>query len=542
MDNLYKYVKLFATYSELFQRKHDREVLKEALPTLSLGGLLSILSQITYLEVNNENVKRLFKDYFSVFEKEFLGSEENKKIKLEKIDNYVLYSPQGLLSVWKWLLAYGDKNKLTEDINIDKGIFEVIYLCLIVSDYLYEKDPGNIKYEMVRNKAFNQNEDLLSSIARSKHIYIDLARNKDLYIPKEYVDFNLQFKNTYGYSLEEHFSIIVGIMTSFHKKDDIIEGNWTSNFNKYFSTTKLTEIAFDIVDSLTAEFDELTDWAKENLDNPWSFIEFRKKPLFKINKNTVLPISYKLFKEQLFEGVFHKIRACYPEDDLKFNTFFGRPYEKYIEILMEKVKNFSGQNKYEFIKEFEYDRDKKKSPDVMLKLGNQLLVIEAKSKRLTLNALEGDDHDSIEKAQEDLVLSPIKQAHDRIVEILNSNKKNVFQDIKNYYIAVVNIKDFPTLPPIEIEIKEKLEQYFDIPIKGFYHMDIKEYEMLCHLIGRKTKRPIFSILDNKYNKYPGIPFTNFLDATSLPMKRPKFIEEKGKEFFEVMKEKLFDEE
>lgn len=454
----------------------------------------------------------------------------------------MLYSPQGLLSLWKWLLAYGDKNKLPEYINIDKGIFEVIYLCLIVSDYLYEKDPENIKYEMVRNKAFNKEEDILASIARSKHIYIDLARNKDLYIPEEYVDFNLKFKDTYGYSLEEHFSIIVGIMASFHKKEDFIEGNWTSNFTKYFSTTKLTRISFNIVDSLTAEFDELTDWSKENIDNPWSFIKFRKKPLFKIDKNTVLPISNKLFKEQLFEGVFHKIRACYPDEDLKFNSFFGRPYEKYIEILMEKAKNSSGQNKYELIKEFEYDKDKKRSPDVMLKLGDQLLVIEAKSKRLTLNALEGNDHDSIEKAQEDLVLSPIKQAHDRIVEILDSNKKSVFQDIKSYYIAVVNIKDFPTLPPVEKEIKDKLEQHFQIPIKGFFHMDIEEYEMLCHLISRKTKRPIFSILDNRFYKYPGIPFSNFLDVSSLPMKRAEFIDEKGKEFLEIMKEKLFNEE
>lgn len=548
-----KHIKPYATYSEIYNMKHSKETLIEFIESLSLGGILQVLSQITFFDLNNTEIKNIICHFLYEMDKMIYKERSYSFEKLkELLGEFTLYSPQGLLTLWKWVLAYGKKNNLSEEIEINRGIAQVIYLSLIVSDYLdehlFESETTTeeeifelVNYEIIRNIVFNTNVNIGSSIARAKYIYIDLAKNKKLYTSKEYIDFNSKFEEKYGYSIEEYLVVLVGILAAFNKKRESIEANWSKSFSTYFKKTSLANIAEEIVDSLTLDFKTASKWCKESLEFPWKFILFKSKPLFRLNDNVVLPISHKLLQETLFEGLFHKIRSCYSYDDLSFNTFFGRPFEIYLSHIMEEAVNIS-PIKYKIIPEFEYNKEIKKSPDVMLRLGDKLLVIEGKSKRMKLNAIEGDDKASIDQAVENIILEPLKQAYDRVEEILNSNNVCHFNGVTDIYIMTVSMSGFPIVSFFEERIREELSNYFKVPIKGFYYIDIEEYELFCNLIGRKAKKQIFSILENKYTKYKYHSFKNFLIESHLPCKRPAYIQKKGIDFLNKSKKRLFSED
>ncbi|WP_141305203.1 MULTISPECIES: hypothetical protein [unclassified Neomoorella] len=510
-----KYVKIYATFSDLFGRKFDKQELISFIKSLPLGGLLNILSQITSLPLNDNRIREHFISFIE-------SIDENNHVAIrDRLQNRMLYSHQGLLTVWKWLLAYGDKNKLGSGVEIRRGINILIYLCLIVSDYLYESDgnPVNIEYEMLRNAAFNSQQDMYSSIGRAAYVYIELAQNKLLFNEKEYVDFNTEFNKHYGCTLEEYLAAVCALFALFMNKDYEIRPVWSKNLEEVFSKTALSK---DIIKPLLVEFDDASEWARQTLDSPWNFLLFKDKPLLLIDKKIFLPIMVKFVQEQVFIGLFHKIAYCY--QDNRFLRFIGRPFEIYLRLLMQEAVKQS-PIPYEVVPEFRYGKGGgKRSPEIMLKLGDNLLVVEGKARRMKLSSLVDGDPTSVDKDMSKMVIEPIRQMHSRLLELFQLPGIPInLSNVKNIYLMGVTLENFPTLLPFENKIQQTINQYFELPIDAYFHVDIEEFELLCYLISRKNGRPIFRILENKAKLYPNITFKNFLHISSLPMRRPDFI-------------------
>ncbi len=525
-----RYVKTYATRSDLlgidFSEINsggsliDKQQLVDIINNLPLGGLLNILSQLSVIPFDN---KALLEDFIHHFE---LVDKNNLFDIRRYLQAHALYSQQTLLVVWKWLLAYGDKGRLDDAPEISQGIRQLIWLGLIISDYLSEKSISSIqlKYEMFRNAYFYATDDLALSTSRAYYVFIKIAQNKNLFNEKEYLDFNADFEKHYGYKIEEYLAVVFTLCTMFSKRRYLDIGpGWSGNLEHLFPNSEVNKKAKNIVGSLTIGFDEAKNWALQTLNSHWEFLLFQQKPLLALDDGTFFPIMPRLLNEQVFTGLFYKIRDCYPRSDKSLMDFKGRPFELYVKLLIEDATK-STSVPYQVFPEFKYGRGGcNRSPEFMLKLDNKLLAIEAKSNRMKIDSSISGDPTSVEDDMNKMVIKPFIQLHDRVSDLLKPNKHIDLSEVTDIYLMVVTWGDFPTLPPFEKQIRNETQKYFALNIKAFSHLDIEEFENLCYLISRKNSKPIFRILENKALNYPEIPFKNFLTSCSLPRKRPQFI-------------------
>ncbi|SMQ77479.1 hypothetical protein SAMN05444673_2807 [Bacillus sp. OV166] len=525
-----KHVKVIATNEEILGNKKPKAEIQELIFRLPLLSIFVLLSQISSNEVDENVLKKEFKEtYIGLLNKQFDGNPPPKVVservyttlldKFNKTLENALFPQQSILQLWKWVLAYGDPEKI--DLYQENGcLTQICYLALLVNDHLDQPNQRvsneQLYAYLFSNTVFNNEDNLFTTIARTVMIYSDIAKNKELYNNKEFLDINEDFYRVNGYKIKEYIAVIYSLIVVFLKPKDL-GLNWTQHKEEMLSHTKLAPLAREIINSIIVDYETISKWAKQELDSIWDFTEFRKKPLLLLENEQFLPFSLKLLNEQLFNGLFHKVRHIYPDKDTRFLSFFGKPFEKYTQILLRESINQS-KLPYVFLPEFTYGKaGVKHSPDIMLRLNNKLLAIEVKSYRVSLPSAAEANVESIKKDTNKMIIAPLKQVHDRVNELRELGHESL-KGIDEIYLMVVNQGYFPTLKPYEGIIQENLSSHFSVPIKGYYHLDIEEFEMLCMLIERK--RPIFNMLNNKSletNRY--LPFKVFLKENSYHLKK-----------------------
>jgi len=538
-----------ATASEIFNKKYTQEEIIPLINQTPIINAMVTLSQFSTEMYREEDFRRnfaqLFLENIQTLPTQDISQELQIQIKndfkklLPLINQRIIFSQQSLLNLWKWLIAFSDEDNIkiehfgnTNITNLGNLLY---HLCMITNDYFFDESKtstSDLNAQIFSSAYFNNSENLLSSITRTFIIFTEIAADSTLFKEKDFVNINEDFESANHYTLKEYISVIFGLLSWYFKSLPLSDISWIQNSETYFSNSKLNEISKSIIDSLSISPSELKDWALNNIDKPWNFMKFKEKPLIALNETSYLPINIKLLHQHFFEGLFHKIRHIYPQNDKSFLDFYGKPFEKYAQNLLDISATNSTLN-YSITPEFEYVYKKNTldSPDIFLKLGNKLLVIEVKSYRLRLQSIIESDINTINKDMEKMIIKPLKQAHDRINELIKINH-NVMNGIDEVYLMVVTQGHFPTLAPFERQIRHELNSHFSIPIKDYYHLDIEEFEMLCSLIERK--RPIFKVLNNKslYHNQ-NTSFKNFAFENSYFPKSNKYLSDK---FLDVAKE------
>ncbi|MBQ4899342.1 hypothetical protein KB559_10885 [Paenibacillus sp. Marseille-P2973] len=515
------YYGVYETFGNLFGYKLPQETLKLYIQKVPLGGVLNVLSQITALPLDNKKTKISFMKFL---EDMFPG----QYIKEPKIQSDVIYSKQGLLAVWKWLLAHGNLEHLEKEVIIENGINIVLFFNLIVSDYLNDSriNANNIKYELFANAVFNTEPELGSSLARSMLIFDEISKDPENFHSNDYIDIHTPFRQAYGYSIKEYLSVIFALFAGFSKREnDGVSQNWAKP-SDYFQNSPLAAIAELIIDELSMNFEEAREWSLLTIDQPWNYTKFRQKPILKLANGIFFPIDLQFLQEKVFSELYFKIRSTFPANNTQVISFYGKCFEKYVEKLAEHSASES-KLPYRFVPEFQYDSNSKRSPDALIRLNNSMLAIEAKVYRLKMDSLIGgiDSSDVIEEDIERMAIKPIKQLHDRVSELIDRNH-DAFVGVEKLYFISVTFGEFPTLKPFELQIDEALQEVFQIPIAYHFHLDIEEFELLMELISRANAKPVFKILENKnteeLTKY--MPFKNYLFRGSFRPKRSTFIQ------------------
>lgn len=542
-----KFFKTCVTYSDIFGRPFDRNELKQAIGAMPWGALLNVAAQMLASPMNSRDIRKKF--YSSMVA---LGFDRDAlELLTLRYSGSELVHPQGLLAVCKWLLAYGDPAKFDDPADTNWAIGATVHLCIIVSDYLYEHVAGeaendetfveDVLNELISNFVFNAPNDPFSAIARTHYIYMQLGTNRALYSPKEYVDFSARFEEVNGYCLEDYLSVLFAMSMTLTQLPHI-EVGWVRDLKLWFSQTGMAGLAERIArEQLLVTLDEAREWAVKTIDWSWDYGLFQAKPLIAVGEQCFFPVYHKFVHDQIFQGLFHKIRHCYPEEDQNFMRFFGRPFEEYVKLLVKQGVETSGLP-YQVYPEFIYQgsEGEKKSPDVMLRLGDRLLAIEVKSLRMRQAGIIGGNSGIVESDLERMVLDPLMRAHDKLVDLMRPREEVDLSGIKEIYLMVVTMGEFPTLPGLESRLQNELSKHYTLQIKGSLHLDIEEFEYLAGLLSRH--QPVFRVLKNKVENEPFHSFRSFLSTASLARKRPTFVSEAATRFaHEVMRTRLFPE-
>ena len=382
-----KFIKVYLTHSELFGVKKARPDLERMINGVSLLGMFEALSVLSFSSKTDRSTMQAdFIAYIKSFG-ENLGIEYDPQPLLM---DRILFTNQGTLATWKWLLAFGDASKIDRRIEIKRGVNLAILLQAAIADYLYEEENEDEKliiYEIFQNSLFNTHNNLFSMLGRTKIIMSDIARDEGLYNAGEYIDFNSDFQTHYGYTIEDYLIAISGLISLYQSTSF---SSTLTDISSVFSRTEFCDLITEIIQPLCFSFEEGKTWALKAMDNSWDFRLFSRKPFLRLNENLIIPVSLQYLSDQLFSSLYWKIRNCYPGNDSKFIRFFGRPFEIYLQNLLSDASN-SSNIRYCLIPEFSYNNGQSRSPDAMLKLGDKLLVIEGKAKGVTEpSAIYGD--------------------------------------------------------------------------------------------------------------------------------------------------------
>ncbi|QAS52353.1 hypothetical protein [Halobacillus litoralis] len=528
-------ISVYLTYSELFGIKGKEESIKNAIENKPLQDTILLLSRLQYLDKMDPDIKRSYLFYLK--KKGLLTQRAASVIASRTILNY-----QCILTLWKYIFAYGTEEMLKKSSNLSENdlIGSVISLFAKIGDTLYRDESKSLEIELIRNIYFNNRPEVFASLGRSSYIYLDLAADESRYNKKEFIDIQSDFEKLNPYSMKEYFSIITSLISKFLSSDKKSTNEPVLiNPINYYHNTHLDTTGVKVVNELSFSYSDAKKWAMKTIHNPWDFSLFQIKPLFKYSNECYFPVCTPFLEDKVYESFFFKVRQMYNDD--KILGFLGRPFEEYAALLGEESVNQSKLGHYEFIEEFNYgENNSKKSPDVMIKLGNKLAVFEVKNRRVRAASFLQGDEVTIKKDFNKMNIEPVQQAFKSITEIIETTVSNKLESIEEVYIFSVTTNKCRSLGSFENFVKDKLKDVRESDlIKGFVNLDIEEFEALCYLISKK--RSIFNIV-NEFFDNPLTSFKDFLYQRNFPMKRPKFIDKRIMDAFDNTLEALGSKE
>lgn len=525
-----------------------KKELIETIQKVPVKQLIGIISQISAFPERHDDAD--IRNGFISFLREQIPIIEADEYKL---DEYLVYTHQGLLTLCKWFFAFGDFEKEEDAISLGWGITRALFLGIMVADYMGQTPgslyptitlPQNIidnyrhkklPYEIARNIMFNRQDNLGVELARIHFICYNMALNKSLYDNKEYVDFNEDHNKYYGYSIIEYIAVILILFAISDNEKRTIQIDKKLRLGELLGETCLGDKGKKIVNSLLMNFTETKKWAETSLDKPYEFTHFAAKPIALLNdQETLIPIIPNLFLKNLFTRIKINIEKGYGSNEKsksKFDTFWGKVFEKYIEYLAIQ----SCKNKTEYILYPEINYSGKKSPDVIIKWRHKILAVEAKAKYLKKSSLFLDKDEELDKDKKRLILEPLEQVHDRIKELLVANTNIDLSGVTEIYLMSVTMGEFPVVPQFERDIRNRMKKYFKIPIKGYFHFGIAEFETLCGFM-ELGEYDIFALLQQYYDEMgEEFCFNDFLYYKGYKSIKPQFVNENFRESTQSIK-------
>lgn len=551
----------FLTFEDLFGRKSDYNELEQKIERQdNIAYMLPLLSQLASLRPNSNDYALIVSDFMKYLDflmkreldsaKELYpefdvaaGMKEIQRRFKNVMRERVFSSPQVSMFLMKHLMVLGSFDSDKEIVDSRLDYIETITMLLMTADHTSPPSINGILVEVFRSYMFYSMSELGTHLSRTLYIYCDLARKEELF-GNEFVNINKKFEEQFGCSVEDYIFILFAMYVLFQKKlldKSQLTYNWFQDVDFTFKQTKLTEVANDIVKSISFTFEEANEELKETYKNPWEFKFFMEKPLFKFKDEAVFPVNMKFLEDNFYEGLFWKMRSCYPEDDSSFQAFLEDHFEMYGQNLIHESCKKSNVP-YEFIPEFEYTKPgtsyKILSPDIIVRLGSKLLVVECKAQRINYTgSIINGDMNSIEADRVKMTVKPMKQLYTRMTELLNGASEEVkFDGINELFLIVVNQGVFPVLKPLHDKTLEDWKQLEGINIEtNLYVMDVEELEMLASII--EKQKPIFGILKHK-NHFKYAPIKNFLSKQHRTLKRPQILSEALDKLSELSEERF----
>ncbi|MCY8083137.1 hypothetical protein MOC02_07455 [Bacillus inaquosorum] len=540
--HVFKNVKLLATYSECYQRfpKSEKEIQDsfKKLPFLQTCFFLSRMSALSNekLEEEEEFIKSI---YFSELLKYNPDIEDTSKIYFRKslMDNQ-LFTQRGILQMYKYLFAHGDYLNRQTISEVD-FFRKIVAIALRINDTLSSfNNEKEIIADVFTNGVFSSKDSFKDALARTHYVYTVISQDKEQYYSKDFLDISSDFNKKYGYSIKDYIAAWFCLILYFDKNNRI---DWANNA-EYYKSTKFYPALKKILSEEAQDIHMYKEFCENSITKTkvWDSSEFISKPFIFINENKdFIPVSVYLMKKEFFNRLFYKVRDVYPKKDTRFLSFFGKPYEKYAQNLLEESINHVLD--YQYSKSFRYGPKRcNESPDIMLRFNDRLLVIEVKSFRLSYNTVFNSTVTTVEEDIEKLVIEPLFQATQRVKEMYEHEVEFV-ANVKEIDFIVIGNGSIPKINSHKEMIKQRIESHFgtlSAEVKSYNYFNINEFEYFCRLLERR--KPFFRALE----RYSGDTelfenFFNFLKHNSYSLKRPKILDKLFNTAIEDIKKTYF---
>lgn len=287
-----------------------------------------IIKKIRELDIRNSIilVNMLLSDINTQFYYQMIYWYKYKdSIKKDRFEDNLLFSKQGLLYLFKWILAYGDYNKKKKMVIIEDTI-DLLHLQIIIADYL-DKDEINPLTYIHKNYYLNSRRNIVNDISRAVYIFEDLASKSELYDTKEYINIPKVFKDKYEYSIKEYMASVFSLYY-FHIGDNRYKvvnlSEFLGNINNKITVRK-------VLNEMYQRYYCYKEWAIKTIDNSWDYEELVKFPLIQLSSEEYVSLDESFIINKFFEALYYKIIDIYASkrDRDKIISFLGIPFEIY---------------------------------------------------------------------------------------------------------------------------------------------------------------------------------------------------------------------
>ena len=411
----------------------------------------------------------------------------------EKGGNWIQYNqyrtimcPQSIFEAEKWAIAYCPVEDDITPITIP-DLMLVMDVILAVNDRLPKEEVSGHELEYLYLMLYyNTHKIIKNQIARSYYVFSVLAKNDHQNI----IEFVKRYVEKKGYSIEDRLAVLfnyLGIVIP----DYTIEGLFYKNLGvdiQDFNAKGLASAHEKVCKSVRIGYKQAKKNAHDLIDQIWNFELFYRFPFIQIGKHQIA-FSETTIVYQMWEGLYWDVRFAFEDDGEHFMAQFGHPFEHYVqEIIGNAAENSKGNVLFQNEFLYKYKGFNKASTDCYIRIDNTLIAFEVKAKSPHSSTLTGVDREAIEKELDDIMIMPVKQALDRLMEIYSDNNDltedvvNFFKDIEQVIIISVSMEKVQPIGELLYKSDQALKELAETNVVAYHNINIEECEVICNLI------------------------------------------------------------
>lgn len=350
-----------ATYSQFFKRKARVNYLSELINKYDQLEVLNALSRSNLLIFDrpkyssNQNI--LISNFFN---RKTINKFSNEERKLKREDAHfawrlsVFNRIQFLYLFQKAFLLCISKEKKKE-LRLKKDRIRFGKLLLMANELTYEGENIDKRIEDEKKKYFllyflrryenNNIPHLKHEIVRNNIILNEILNQDDL--KEEYNNLKIDrfFKLENKISLSEYLDVIfciIAIFTNRLKNPNLFIENYSSTRIQKSNLSKTilkNSVVSNLLKSLSLDTKNFSNQIEDDINKfpSYSFLSFRKHPLFRIKKHYYC-IDLGFLIEKVCSNIFWKIQDSLPQTHRgRFHDFWGIVFERYVDSVFERI-------------------------------------------------------------------------------------------------------------------------------------------------------------------------------------------------------------
>ena len=432
---------------------------------------------------------------------------------LESADHLIFFSKWQLLFAIKLACAFGSRNADAQDIDLD----HLLDLLLMVNDFYpgraspQESREAGIKpvqEAILRQYALVQHETPHHLIGRYAEIFGTLAAPPNRSQFRDWVDIREIVESQIGVDLDTYKAILFALFSNAMTISESAGEEPKLGFRglhpeDWFSQTLLSRDQWiPVLDSVATTPDEIreqhTDLYKEGIGNPIDLGLLLRKPVLRLDDNTVAVISGHLIIQRYTCGLYWDVNNALPDvrtaepNRGTFQRFFGQLHENYCRGVLQRIADAQQMRdrKVHLFKEGDYGSGTGSNPDNLMvefvdENDKRCLLFESKvgRPRYKDSIVEGD----VEAFQRDL-LSKIGDGLNQEIDLCRrflAREREIYDlpiyDALRWFFVVVVTDPYPAMGILLEPLRERLAVFGEtanVRLYGPFILSLSELEQL----------------------------------------------------------------
>jgi hypothetical protein len=440
----------------------------------------------------------------------------------------VVLAEQQLVSVTRLAILAARPLEMSDSANANGAALERAILAsgsLVLSDRerLTGEPPDELELtsNLLQIGAFCAREPLAEALGRTAHLFGDRARSEAARQRHDYVDLTMlghdvETQLALGLAALGHSDALTGSLEDL--RPGLLAPDWTGVVARAVGVSPA-----DVADLLIADrgwyattFDAIETalgLSDETARAGWNRVPLEMRPFLRLASGQLLLWSPGALTAWMTDGVYHRFhdaaKACGRGND--FRTFYGWLVEEYVgDVLREAHPGARPPGGGRVLDEVRYATPDghRKSPDVAVDLGPDLVLFEVASGRLTLPTRVVGTPEKVFGNLDNIVLGKARQLSRRIDDLLGG--RLVYPDVSVTHVERI----WPVLvtgtgllmnEALANRIREDLRDHLRQPrVQYLTVLDLADLEQLCALVERGHS--VAGILERKLGGYAELDF------------------------------------